>query len=79
MEVKKIFKLVLLFFALCFFAHKATAEIQKEDIEPAYSTYIEMVLEKAENNIEKNTIRRALFGKEEIAFLIKEINSEFIS
>jgi len=56
------------------YIHRTRAEISEKNFTPISLTYIDMLFMEVEKKIEKYTIRKALFGKKEINFLLQDIN-----
>jgi len=55
------------------YIHRAGGEITEKHFTRLELTYMDVVLMEAEKEIEKYTIRKALFGNEEVNFLLKDI------
>ncbi len=74
MNKKSIFLVVSLSFTICLFFHRVEAKIEKENFKQIDLSYIDLVLMDVEKDVERDTIRKALFlGKENVNFILDEI------
>ncbi len=75
MSLKSIFTGICFCFMMCSFIYRVGAEITEDCFEQSDLTHIDVLLMDVEKDIEKVTIRTALFfEKEKVKFLLKEID-----